>query len=99
MKMKFERPTAFLVGTWIFIIWLFDTAGIKVVLAQNKCETALAEARKKYELGFFAEAINLLTPCLPNGIPELERVRAHRLLAMAYVAQDYPDKARAEIEK
>src|SRR5262245_58468785 len=62
--------------------------------SQGECENVVAEAQKLYEEGRFPPAIALLRLCLPNGVPEEQRVGAYRLLAHACLAEDKLDEAK-----
>ncbi len=65
--------------------------------SQSECENVVAEAQKLYEEGRFSPAITLLRVCLPDGVPEEQRVGAYRLLAHAYLAEDKPEEAKEAI--
>lgn len=65
--------------------------------AQDQCETALAEAKRNYDAGRLAEVIERLRVCLPDSLPQIERAEAYHLLALAYLAEDYRDEAKAAI--
>lgn len=67
--------------------------------AQDNCATAFAEAEKMYEAGRYAQAIELLKPCLPDGIPKIQRILAYRLLALAYLDDEYRNEAKEAIKK
>ncbi len=67
--------------------------------AQDKCATVFAEAEKMYEAGRYAQAIELLKPCLPDGIPKIQRILAYRLLALAYLDDEYRNEAKEAIKK
>ncbi len=67
--------------------------------AQDRCETTLAESQKIYEAGRFTQVIAMLNQCLPDGIVAAEKVKAYRLLAMAYLAEDYRKEAEEAIRK
>ncbi len=56
------------------------------VRAQAACnDDTLAEANRRYELDFWHQAIDLVEPCLPKKFEtNLQRVQAHRLVALAY---------------
>jgi tetratricopeptide (TPR) repeat protein len=71
---------------------------VSIVRAQDQCVNALAEAQKLYELGRYTQIIELLNPWLPDNLREIERVRAYRLLALAYLAEEYPEKAETAIK-
>ncbi len=71
---------------------------VSTVRAQDQCVNALAEAQKLYEFGRYTQIIELLNPCLPDNLREIERARAYRLLALAYLAEDYSEKAETAIK-
>lgn len=57
--------------------------------AQSSCESTVAEAEKLYEAGLFSKTVAVLRPCLPDSIKETQRVRAFKVLALAYIAEDH----------
>jgi len=67
--------------------------------AQGQCATALTNAEQMYAAGRFTAVIQILNRCLPDDIPEEQRLRAYRLLALAYLAEDYSDRAENAIEE
>ncbi|MCI0692223.1 hypothetical protein L0337_09505 [candidate division KSB1 bacterium] len=67
--------------------------------AQEKCETALAEAQSMYDAGRFASAIVKLNLCLPDQIPQEQKQNAYRLLAICYLNEDHREEARTAIRK
>jgi tetratricopeptide (TPR) repeat protein len=67
--------------------------------AQDNCATVFTEAEKMYEAGRYAQAIELLKPCLPDGIPKIQRILAYRLLALAYLDDEYRNEAKEAIKK
>jgi hypothetical protein len=67
--------------------------------AQEKCETALAEAQSMYEAGGFSPAIVRLSLCVPDQIPPEQKQSAYRLLAICYLNEDYREEARTAIRK
>jgi hypothetical protein len=57
--------------------------------AQDPCAVALREAEKNYFAGDFEVAISLTTRCLnESGLADSTAVRAYKLLAMTYLAQN-----------
>lgn len=56
--------------------------------SQQCDEVTLNEARKAYELGRFGQVINNLERCSKNRFSEKQKIEAHRLCAMAWLAQD-----------
>jgi len=91
----FKKLMALLVGA----ILAFITLPPAQTFAQEKCETALAEAQSMYDAGRFAQAIVRLNLCVPDRIPPEQRQNAYRLLAICYLNEDYRDEARAAIRK
>lgn len=65
-------------------------------VAQDCSDVTLNEARKNYEIGKFPEVIGMLDPCLSRGFNEKQKVEAHRLLAMTYIAIDSNELATLE---
>ena len=82
--------------TSLFILYFI---AIPDVNAQHNCETALADAQSKYEVGRSLEVIQLLTSCLPDSVPVEQRAKAYQLLAFAYIAEELTDKAKDTIDK
>lgn len=68
--------------------------------AEEPCgENRLFDARRHYELGRFQETIRTLRPCMPDGFDNLrDRVRANHLMAVSFIATDYPDSARVYVK-
>lgn len=91
----FKKLMALFVGT----ILAFNTLPPAGAFAQEKCETALAEALSMHEAGRFAQAILRLTVCPPDQMPQDQRLSAYRLLAICYLYEDYREKARTAIRK
>lgn len=83
----------------IFVIILGLIGSASIVNAQSKCERAADEAQRLYENGHTAEVILLLNRCLPDSIPEIEREKAYKFLALAYLAEDYNKEAITAIDK
>jgi hypothetical protein len=52
-----------------------------------------------YDAGRFAQAIVKLNLCLPDQIPQEQKLGAYRLLAICYLNEDYRDEARTAIRK
>jgi len=68
------------------------------VYAQGNCdEVTLNEAKKKYDIGDFNGALELLNPCINNGFSGGELAQAYKLLAMTYLAIDSVNSADATI--
>jgi len=75
------------------------TLFVSPAFAQEKCETALTEAQTMYDAGRFAQAILRLNQCVPDRIPQEQRIGAYRLLAICYLNEDYREEARTAIRK
>jgi hypothetical protein len=95
-----------LTATVILVIWGILVTPIpnliKVVSAQTDgvCEQQLTQAEEEYNTGRFDQAIGLITECLGNpGISEHEKMRAYRLLGLAYIAKDYLEDAKTAVKK
>ena len=65
--------------------------------AQNDCETARKAAEDSYKLGLFEDVPAQLEPCIEGRSSRAESLRAHALLAMAYLAMDEMEKAREAV--
>ena len=76
-----------IICTFLFTMQ-FDFAAASPAQTQEKCETAIPDAEKKYNAGRFDEAISILQNCLPGDFTEKERGKAYRVLALAYVGKD-----------
>lgn len=80
--------------TYHFALMLILVPG--VLQGQDCSDVTLNDARKAYDIGKFSEMTRLLSPCLKHGFSEKQRIEAHRLLAMSYLATDSSDKAAIE---
>ena len=84
------------------LISIYLICGNSLVIAQSQevCTKQLAQAENDYNRGRFDEAINMITECLgKSGMTEQERMRAYRLLGLAYLAKDYLEDARSAVRK
>jgi len=86
------------VGSLVFIL-TFNILLSSQTFAQEKCETALAEAQNMYETGRFAQAIVRLNLCVPDRLLPEQRIGVYRLLAICYLNEDYREEARVAIRK
>ena len=77
----------------------FSPGIISPAQAQEKCDTAIPDAEKKYNTGRFDEAISILESCLPGDFTEKEKGEAYRIIALAYHAKDYLEQARTAVKK
>ncbi len=83
----------------VVVIQLFSFSLITQAVAQSKCETAVTDAQEMYDIGRSADVIVLISHCLPDSIPQTEKVRAYRLLALSYLAEDFDSEARVAVNK
>lgn len=67
------------------------------VSAQNCDDVTLNDARKAYELGKFVEVTTRLKQCINKGFNEKQKIEAHRLMAMSYLAMDSTEQANYEV--
>ncbi len=72
---------------------LFNIFVIHHTWGQDVCSRSLNEAEDRLELGHFYEIPAILESCLKNGFSKEEKIRAYRLLTLAYLYLDYQDKA------
>ena len=86
-----------------FVIWAFlftiSYDPLTHSWAQEKCETALADAERQYNDGGFDEVIQILESCLPEGVKNEDKSKAYRLLSLTYMAKDYLEQAKQSIQK
>jgi len=79
----------------ILIVLLLSLTG-PILFAQDCDDATLNEAQKKYEAGNFTNVIELLSPCLRKGFNDEQRVQAHKLFALTYLALDSAELAISE---
>lgn len=84
---------------FLILALISDKILVTTCHAQDKCKTAVVDAEIMYNAGHFTRAIELLTQCLPDRIPEIQRIAAYRLLAFSYLAEDYHEDAKQAIKK
>ncbi len=65
--------------------------------AQPNCSQTLRLANSTYEQGRLHELPGLLENCLKSGFTKEERVQAYRLLTLAYIYLEEPEKADASM--
>lgn len=87
------------IAVFLLLALIANHICITFCYAKTDCETVVAEARQLYNSGRFSQAAVLLEKCLPNGVPKDQREGAYRLLALAYLQQDYEGKAEEAIQK
>jgi tetratricopeptide (TPR) repeat protein len=64
----------------------------------DDCAGNLARAEKEYQAGNFAEAVNLIKPCLKsNELTEAEKGNAYRLLGLVYIAEELEKDANEAV--
>ena len=64
----------------------------------DDCPGNLAQAEKEYQAGNFAEAVNLIKPCLKsNELTEAEKGNAYRLLGLVYIAEELEKDANEAV--
>ena len=68
-------------------------------VGQECSDVTLNDARKSYELGKFSDVFRSLAPCIRHGFNEKQKVEAHRLLAMSYLAIDSTALAEQETNR
>lgn len=84
----------------LFILTIVNAVSISTMLAQDNCQDKLELAQEKYNIGLFNESLTLLKPCPPDSFLEKDqKIRGYRLMALAYIAADYPDSARQSVKK
>ncbi len=81
----------------ILFCFLIFASGVRTYAQISSCAQTLRLAQSTYEQGRLHELPGLLESCLKNsgtsGFTKDERVRAYKLLAMAYVYLEEPEKA------
>lgn len=76
---------------YIFTVaFIFNT---KPVWAQSNCAQVLRDARNVYDEGKLHELPEMLNPCLRSGFTSEERIESLRLLTLAYIFLNEPQKA------
>ncbi|MCX6280525.1 MAG: TonB-dependent receptor [Bacteroidetes bacterium] len=71
--------------------------GFMPVRAQDCSDLTLDMAVKNYKNGKFQDVIGQLQNCLRKGFNEKQKIEAHKLLAMTYIAVDSIENATAEV--
>lgn len=67
--------------------------GVLGARAQSTCAQTLRLAQSIYEQGRLHELPNLLEPCLKDGFNDEEKVSAYKLLTLAHIYLEEPEKA------
>jgi hypothetical protein len=83
----------------IAILFILPMMGMEqTVCGQEKCAKDLDEAEQKYYGGKFDDAITQASRCLDEGgLGEPERLRAYKLIGLAYIAKDYLEQAKSAV--
>lgn len=66
---------------------------ISISARAQECSTAVSRAERAYEQGAFQESLDILAPCLPEGLTSDDIWRSYRLRALNYLMLDDPDSA------
>jgi hypothetical protein len=91
-----KPPNLALVASAFAII--FTTFSLSPAHAQEQeCQAALERAEDQYDVSDYSGVIRLLAPCA-SLIPEERRVRAYKLLALAYLKIDERNSAKANVK-
>jgi len=91
--------TFFLAGA-LLLLPVADLVPALAAKAQDKCESELAEAENKYQLGELDAAIELVNQCLKKtGLTLEESEKAYKLLGKAYHAKGLLEEARQNLRK
>lgn len=69
------------------------TLGTLSAFGQTVCTQTLRQARTVYDEGRIHELPALLESCIKNGFTDDEKTEAYRLLVLAYIYLDEPEKA------
>lgn len=69
------------------------------VSAQGTCLEQVARLQELYDNGRFGEVVALLEQCPPDSLPEAEGIKAYRILALSFIAEDLLDSARTAVRK
>ncbi|MBS1952264.1 MAG: hypothetical protein OJF59_002891 [Cytophagales bacterium] len=76
---------------YLFILFLVVSAGASAQL--TTCAQTLRLANSTYEQGRLHELPDLLAKCLESGFNQQEKVQAYKLLTLAYIYLEEPEKA------
>lgn len=78
----------------------FGIAGLLMIqrsYGQDCSDVTLNDSRKAYELGKFTEVTRMLSQCVSKGFNEKQKIEAHRIMAMSYLALDSLQQASSEV--
>ena len=79
------------------ILMTFLFFGFMPLQAQDCSDLTLDMAVKNYKNGKFQDVIGQLQNCLRKGFNEKQKIEAHKLLAMTYIAVDSIENATSEV--
>jgi len=83
----------------LLITPVFDIVSPLIAWSQDKCETELAEAENKYQLGELDEVIELVNRCLDKGDVNVEELeKAYKLLGKTYHAKGLLEQAKEHLK-
>lgn len=78
LNVRAQKPLLLLAA----IMLLLSCAGLR---AQDVCKTALEEAEEAFDKKLFAQSVDILKTCLPEGIAGKEqRIRGYEVLALSH---------------
>ena len=83
----------------IILLFVICQLGFSYGQTSSNCSEILVNANKLYEQGLLSEAIDLALPCSQETAPVSDRWKAHRLLAMLYLASSNNDLAKKSAEE
>lgn len=84
----------------LLITPIFDIVSALAARSQDKCQTELAEAESKYQLGQLDEAIKLVNRCFEKDELSIkESEKAYKLLGKAYHAKGFLEQAKENLRE
>jgi hypothetical protein len=83
----------------VIVLFVIFQLGFSFGQSTSNCSEILLNANKLYEQGSLSEAIELALPCSQESAPVSDRWKAHRLLAMVYLASNNNDLAKKSAEE
>ncbi|MSP70074.1 MAG: hypothetical protein EXR20_07365 [Bacteroidetes bacterium] len=97
-RSRFKNQLSNLHQILILFVLIFPS-GLSFAQSDVGCSETLLNANKLYEQGLLSEAIELALPCSQETAPVSDRWKAHRLLAMVYLASSNNDLAKKSAEE
>lgn len=83
-----------------FFFVALNMLALSNAFSQNQCQENLKKAQNLYERGYFQTAVSLVDSCLrANAFDKEQEIEALSVMARAYLADDYPDKAEAAVKR